>query len=123
MSEQQFEKALASADKAQMEIAWLDEHKGKNITALSVNNSLTDIVIIVTSSSVRHGKSLADGLVQFCKENKIEYFGKEGYDAGTWILVDLNDVIVHILSEESRELYNLEGLLRDAEPFLLQNRS
>lgn len=123
MTEQDHGKTFGSSEKAQMEIAWLEEHKGKNITALSVNNSLTDVVIIVTSSSVRHGKSLADGLIEFCKANHFEFFGKEGYDTGSWILVDLNDVIVHILSEESRELYNLEGLLRDAEPFLLQNRS
>ena len=73
-------------------------------------------VIICTASSARHARSLADGLTEMCKKEKFELLRTEGYQEGQWVLVDLNDIIVHIFQEPVREMFNLEALWTDAEP-------
>lgn len=107
---------LPAADKAAAVAAWLDEHKALNLVMLDVSakSSLTDVVIIAGASSVRQGQSLADGILELCRRDNFEFLHLEGQVAGQWILVDLNDVIVHIFQGPARELYNLEGLWRDA---------
>ena len=70
---------------------------------------------VVSATSVRHARSLADGLLELCRERNFEFLRMEGYQTGLWILVDLNDVIVHIMQEAERDIYHLESLWRDAE--------
>ena len=60
-------------------------------------------------------RSLADGLSELCKQEKFEILRTEGYQEGQWVLVDLNDIIVHIFQEPVRELYRLEALWSGAE--------
>ena len=67
-------------------------------------------MIIASASSARHARSLADGLSEMCKQEKFEILRTEGYQEGQWVLVDLNDIIVHIFQEPVRELYRLESL-------------
>ena len=57
-----------------------------------------------------HGQSLADGLGELCRQRNYEYLRVEGYAAGQWILVDLNDIVVNVFLEPVRELYGLEAL-------------
>ena len=83
---------------------------------LPEGNPLADIVLICTASSARHARSLADGLTEMCKQQKFEILRTEGYQEGQWVLVDLNDVIVHIFQEPVREMYRLENLWAGAEP-------
>ncbi|HKK33743.1 MAG TPA: ribosome silencing factor [Desulfomicrobiaceae bacterium] len=102
---------------------WLHDKKASDIKAKDVRglSSIADAVIIVSAGSTRHAQSLADTLMEHLKEKGMEYIGMEGYQAGNWILVDCNDILVHIFQGENRSFYNLEGLYsgsRDIEPEL-----
>ena len=107
---------LPAVDKAARIASWLDERKALDLVILDVSgkSSFTDVVIIVGAASVRQGQSLADGILELCRQENFEFLHLEGQAAGQWILVDLNDVVAHIFQRPARELYNLEGLWRDA---------
>jgi ribosome-associated protein len=98
--------------KARTVARWLDEKKAQDIVLLDVAaiSSVAEAVLIVTAQSVRHAQALTDSLLDHLTEHKIEYLGMEGYRTGQWILLDLNDVMVHIFQEDVRRLFNLEGL-------------
>ena len=104
--------ALPTEQKMEALSRWLHEHKALQLVNLPVagQNAWTEALIIVSASSVRHAQSLADGLRAWCKEQKLEFLSMEGYQAGQWILVDLNDVVVNIFQTPTRELYRLESL-------------
>ena len=102
--------ALSTEKKTEALSAWLHEHKALQLVSLHVDSAWTEALIIVSATSVRHARSLADGLLAWCKEQKLEFLSMEGYQAGQWILVDLNDVIVNIFQTQTRELYRLESL-------------
>lgn len=89
---------------------WLIEHKADNLINIDLTNENTfaEYLILVTATSSRHAQSLADGILELCKEKNIEYLSMEGYKQGQWILVDLNDIIVNIFLQSIRELYKLE---------------
>ncbi|WP_051445124.1 ribosome silencing factor [Desulfocurvus vexinensis] len=96
--------------------AWLHEKQARNIVALDVAG-LCDIaegVVLATAGSVRHAQALADHVLDMCGKEKTGYLGMEGYQAGSWILLDLNDVLVHVFQDGSRSFYNLEGLWAEA---------
>ena len=100
---------------------WLADKKGTAVRALDVRgiSPLTEAMVFVTARSARHAQSLADEVMQRLGERKWEFFGVEGLQAGQWVLVDCNDVIVHIFQEEFRTLYNVEGLYSKAPEFAL----
>lgn len=93
-------------------VQWLEEKQATGVLALDVHAacSVTEAIIIVSGSNLRHAQALADWLRQKCKENKIEFLGMEGYASGNWILMDFNDLVVHIFQEEYRQFYHIEGL-------------
>jgi ribosome-associated protein len=103
---------LSTEKKIEALSAWLHEHKALQLVNLHVagKSNWTEALIIVSASSVRHAQSLADGILAWCKEQKLEFLNMEGYQAGQWILVDLNDVVVNIFQAPTRELYRLESL-------------
>ena len=105
-----------AVEKTAVLVNWLAESKARDIVALHVagQSQCTDVIIIVTASSLRHAKSLADGLLAKCSEHKYEYLRMEGYQAGQWILADLNDIVVHIFQQEMRELFRIEALWKQA---------
>lgn len=88
----------------------LEDVKGKDIVEIDVRGKMdvTDMLVIVTGTSDRHVQALADRVVEYAKENGIEVFGQERDRA--WVLIDLYDVIVHVMLPETREFYNLEKL-------------
>lgn len=90
----------------------LDERKGSTITTVDLagQGAFADALVVVTAGTVRHGQSLADAVAEFCREHNYEFLRIEGYEAGQWILVDLNDIVVNIFLEPVRELYRLETL-------------
>lgn len=88
------------------------EKKALDILALDVDNEdvVYDGVLLTTATSLRHGQGLADSVLELCRQENFEFLNIEGYAVGEWILLDLNDVIIHIFQEESRELYKLDDL-------------
>ena len=91
---------------------WLEEHKAANVVSLDLNgqNAFTTALVIASAGSARHARSLADGLGELCSLRNYEFLRTEGYTAGQWILVDMNDLVVNIFQEPVRALYGLEAL-------------
>ena len=81
----------------------------------------TNYLLIVTATSDRHARALADHMTEQLKLNKIKPLGVEGHDTGQWILLDYSDVIVHIFQETSRDYYDLDGLWVDAESLPIED--
>lgn len=109
--------AELSAEETSSRIAgWLDEMKGRDvhIMQLGPDSPICDVVVLVTANSVRHAQGLADFVRERVKADNIEFLSMEGHAAGEWILLDLNDVLVHVMTQEFRELYDIEGLWADA---------
>ncbi len=102
--------------KADTMVKWLEENKARDVVSIDVRtrSSYMDMVLIATSSSMRHARSLAEGLAKICTDEGYEFFRFEGFDVGQWILVDCNDIIIHIFQQDTRELFNIEGLLKQA---------
>jgi len=100
------------AEKMTVITQWLDEHKAQRVVSLDLagQGGFADAMLVCSASSVRHAQSLAEGVSALCAERAYEYLRMEGFDAGQWILVDLNDIIVHVFLEPVRELYRLEEL-------------
>lgn len=96
--------------------SWLDERKGVDIRALDLTglSGITEAMVVVTATSVRHAQGMADHLLDKAAETGVEYLGMEGHATGQWILVDFNDVLVHIFQEQDRAFYDLEGLWSEA---------
>lgn len=90
----------------------LDALKATEILRLDVRgkSSITDDMVICTGSSTRHVAVLAHKLICECKLVGIETFGEEGRETADWIVVDLGQVLVHIMQQESRDMYQLEKL-------------
>lgn len=90
----------------------LEDLKGQDIIALDVQgkSSITDCMIICTGTSTRHVSSIADHVVQESRMAGMIPLGIEGKSSADWVVVDLGEVIVHVMQEESRQLYELEKL-------------
>ncbi len=96
----------------QLAIDALDELKAEDITVLDVQGktTVTDWIIIATGSSSRHVKSIANNIIVEAKKANRPPLGAEGEAEGEWVLVDLGDVIVHVMQRQVREFYDLESL-------------
>lgn len=90
----------------------LDDMKAKDTRVLDVSGltSITDYMIIATGTSRRHVRSVAERLVEKCKQTNCPLLGVEGLDEANWVLVDLQDVVVHIMQASARDFYKLENL-------------
>ena len=96
----------------QLVINSLEEMKAIDITVLDVSEqtSVTDKMIIASGTSSRHVKALANSIVVDAKKAGSPAMGSEGETDGDWVLVDLGDIVVHVMMPETRELYDLEKL-------------
>lgn len=96
-------------------VAALEDLKGVNIVTLDVAalTPMTDHMVLVTGTSNRHVKALVDTANESSKALGIQPLGIEGRESYDWVLVDLADVIVHVMNEEARNFYELERLWSD----------
>lgn len=92
--------------------AALEEMKAKDSIEIDVRGktSIADYLVVVSGTSTRHVKSIADEVVQFAKKCGVMPLGVEGEREAEWVLVDLGDVIVHVMLPRVREFYALERL-------------
>lgn len=92
--------------------AALDDMKAVNVKVIDVRGltDIADTMIVASGTSDRHVRSIADRVIQKIKETGSRPFGVEGARDGEWVLVDLNDVIVHVMLPRVREFYGLERL-------------
>lgn len=90
----------------------LNLRKGENITVIDVKGrtSVTDFMVVVTATSARHANSLCDYVSAKVKEFGVRPLGQEGEQGSDWVLLDLDEMIVHIMTAQTRELYQLEKL-------------
>ena len=90
----------------------LDELKAIDIKVLDVSSltTVTDYMVVASGGSARQLRSLADNLLKRAKESGIKPLGVEGERSAEWVLVDLSDVVVHLMSPATREIYQLEKL-------------
>lgn len=94
----------------------LEEKKADAVTAIDVSGltSFTDAMVIASAGSIRHAKALADYILEVADRENFSFLGMEGYAQGQWILLDLNDVLVHIFQPAQRQMFDLEGLWSEA---------
>lgn len=97
---------------SQLVVEALEDIKAVDIRVLDVESisSFTDHMIIASGTSVRQVKALANSVVVKVKEAGFEILGSEGENPGEWILIDIGDVVVHIMVPQVRDFYNLEKL-------------
>jgi ribosome-associated protein len=90
----------------------VEELKARDVVEIDVRgkSSVTDYMVIASGTSTRHVKSIADEVVKFAKKLDVMPLGVEGEREAEWVLVDLADVIVHVMLPRVREFYALERL-------------
>lgn len=101
-------------NKIELIIKILVEHKAINIVSFDVKTtSIADNIIIASGTSNRHIKSLSEYLLKALKEYGVKNIMIEGLENSDWVLIDTGDEIVHLLSTEIREFYDLEGIFKN----------
>ena len=110
------DKAKAAAARAAMLkaviIAALDDMKALEVKVLDVRGltDVADTMVIASGTSDRHVRSVAQNLVEKTKAAGFRPHGVEGQQDGEWVLIDLNEIIVHVMLPRVREFYGLEKL-------------
>lgn len=102
----------------------LEDLKAQDVQVMDVRNmtSVTDIMVIASGTSDRHIKALADAVVEAAKQQGVQPLGVEGEQSREWVLVDLGDVVVHMMHPQTRAFYNLEKLWSVGEQHTLASR-
>lgn len=90
----------------------LEDLKAKDVREIDVRGktSITDLVVVASGTSTRHVKSIADEVVKAAKKAGLPPIGVEGQREAEWVLVDLGDIVVHVMLPRTREFYGLERL-------------
>ena len=111
------DKAVNEAQSAEDEllaivVAALEDVKALDIRVIDVRDmtSITDRMVIASGTSTRHVKAVADNVALEAKKAGVQAPGMEGEKGAEWILIDLGDVVVHVMMPEVREFYALEKL-------------
>ncbi|OOG64982.1 ribosome silencing factor [Rhodanobacter sp. B04] len=112
MSTARTNKSVTTAILRKSVIDALEELKAKDVREIDVRGktSIADLLVIASGTSARHVKSIADEVSKFAKKAGVMPLGVEGEVEGEWVLVDLGDVIVHVMLPRIREFYGLERL-------------
>ncbi len=93
----------------------LEDMKAEDINVLDVRErtSIAEFMIVASGTSSRHVKSIADNVVDDVKKGGARPLGIEGGTGSDWVLVDLGDIIVHVMQPAAREFYDIERFWRD----------
>ncbi len=115
-------------DKSSLELATICaqtalDAKAEDVVVLDVRgiSSFTDFFVIMSGRSTRHVQGLAEIIEGEMRSKRINTSHAEGMEEGLWVLLDFNDIVVHIFYHEQRQFYDLEGLWRTAQPVPVQD--
>lgn len=99
------------------------DHKAEDIIILDVQGmaSFTDYFVIMSGRSTRHVQSLAETLEGELRSKRVNTAKAEGLQEGMWVLLDFDEVVVHIFYYDQRSFYDLEGLWHDAARIRLED--
>ena len=114
MSSEQEQKQNNAAEDRLLKIVVdaIDDMKGVDLLIIDVRDmtSITDRMVITSGTSTRHVKSIAETVALKAKQGGFPALGVEGAQAAEWVLIDLGDVVVHVMTPAIREFYALEKL-------------
>jgi ribosome-associated protein len=112
----QGQRALERLDKARIVVEAALDKKAQDVVVLDVRESVSfaDSFVIATGSSDRHVRSIVEGIEETLRAAGEKPLGIEGADEGRWVLMDCDDVIVHVFLRDVRQHYDLERLWSDA---------
>jgi ribosome-associated protein len=93
-----------------------DDTKAEDLIVLDVRGmaSFTDYFVLMSGRSTRHVQGLAEAIESELRSKRVSSKHSEGLREGVWVLLDFNDVVVHIFYKDKRKFYDLEGLWHDA---------
>ena len=96
----------------------IEDVKGFDIKILNVmgKSSVTDVMVIATGNTARQVKAIANNVVEKAKQAGLQPIGVEGEQHAEWVLVDLGDIVVHVMQPAIRDFYNLEKLWGEESP-------
>ncbi len=116
MKDKNFTGTMKSVDKAKLCLKIIQERKAIRPMLLDVRKltSITDYFLITSGSSTRQVQAIARHLQKELRDAGYRALGMEGEQEGKWVLIDYDDVVIHIFYEPIREFYNLEGLWVEA---------
>ena len=100
-----------------------EEKKAKDVVIMELDD-LTDIAdyfLVASGTSERHVRTIADSVETGMKERGVKPYSVEGHRDGRWVIIDYQNVIVHIFLEQLRELYDLESLWIEAKKYRIEN--
>lgn len=116
---------METIEKASACAAFADEKKAKDVLVIDLTG-LTDIAdyfLVVSGTSERHVKTIAESIEKGMKDAGVRPYSLEGYDQGRWVIIDYQNVIVHVFLEPLRELYDLESLWIEAKRYTINREN
>jgi ribosome-associated protein len=106
-----------SEEKKKVIVDAADDKKANYITTLDLRGKtlIADYFVICTGTSNVHIRAIADGIMEEMEKRGVRPNALEGYSVASWVLLDYGDIVTHIMSEEHRSFYKLEGLWSSGE--------
>lgn len=110
---------MTSEELRDLALKALEDLKGIEIVCIDVRTitNITDYMVMCTGRSIRHVKSLADNVAMKAKAKQAKFVHTEGGKESEWILVDMGDVVVHVMLASTRAFYSLEDLWEPVKEF------
>ncbi|MCP4229727.1 MAG: ribosome silencing factor [bacterium] len=107
---------MTSREKVDVVVKEAEDMKGEGVTVLDIKklSAMADYFVLITGQSRRHVRNLATRIESAARKQKCKIHHIEGYSEAHWVLIDLNNVVVHVFDDATREYYELERLWGDA---------
>ena len=106
---------MTSKELVKAAVAAIEEKKGEDIKVIDISgvSVIADYFILASGNNQRQTQAIADALEERLGRQGVFMKQKEGYTTGNWILLDYQDVVIHIFNSEDRRFYNLERIWTD----------